>query len=78
MTSSTKGYLIIAGIVLYHIAAVYGIMMLLDCHLIITNLAALVWLISLPITLWKSSKFAERKTANLNQNVSNLFDNSKE
>lgn len=78
MNSGSKGYLIIAGIVLYHIAAIYGIMLLLDCHMIATNLAALAWLISLPITIWKSSKLAERKTDGLNQNVVNLFDNSKE
>ena len=78
MNSGSKGYLVIAGVILYHIAAVYGIMFLLDFHMIATNLTALVWLISLPITIWKSSALAGKKADGLNQNVSNLFDNSKE
>lgn len=78
MNSGTKGYLIIAGIVLYHVAALYAIMLLLDLHILIASLAGLAWFISLPITVWKSSKYASIKTDGVKSNVVNLFDNSKE
>ena len=75
MTSSTKGYLILAGIVLYHVAALYGIMLLFDLHIGAVSLAALAWLISLPITFWKGVQYANKKSDGLSEDITKLFDN---
>lgn len=78
MNSPIKGYLIIIGIVLYHIAAIAGIMFLLNCHLAILSIFALVWVFSIPITLWKSCRYAGNKADGLAKEVSTFFNNPKE
>lgn len=78
MNSGTKGYLIIAGIVLYHVAALYAIMLLFDLHVLIASLAGLAWFLSLPITAWKSAKFAGRYLDGIAQENTTISDDSKE
>ena len=60
MNSGTRRYLKIAGFGLYHIAALYCMMLLLNLHTTMASLIALVWVISFPISLWKGSKFATK------------------
>ena len=75
MTTATKGYLIIAGSVIYHLVAIYSIMLLVDLHIAIVSILAVLWLISLPITLWKSSKYIGVKSDGLTKEVSSVINN---
>ena len=75
MTTATKGYLIITGSVIYHLVAIYSIMLLVDLHIAIVSILAVLWLISLPITLWKSSKYIGAKSDGLTKEVSSVINN---
>lgn len=47
-----KAYITIAISVIYHIVALYAIMHLLNLHMFVTGIAAVVWGVTIPVTAW--------------------------